>query len=245
VAYFTNGVGQARWYPCLMTYLQHRRYGDYQSDFKSQYGQVDGPVAPNEAGGVWGRFFDQEAYTRYDQMTAEQVRGLRNTVYCTQRIFGDAPFVNKNVKHQLRIDALSRVFPNAYFMVIERDLPDVAVSVLRGRYKNLKKPSDWWSVRPPNYEALKDLPAAEQVAGQVIALQAKIQADFAQIAPERVLRANYAEFCREPESLIERLQEAVGPLETRGLPKRSFSLSVNRPETDEEKHLITVLERIS
>lgn len=240
VAYFTNGVERARWYPCLMTAYQRWRYGDYRSDFKSRYGQVEGPVAPHEAGGVWGRFFDNEAYTRYDDLTPETIRLLRRTVFCVQGI--NRPFVNKNVKHLLRIDALAGVFPNAHFLVVERNLADVAVSVLRGRYKNHGNGAVWWSARPPNYEALKNLTPAEQVAGQVMALREKMELDLAAL-PERVLRVGYEDFCRAPETLIEQLQEAIGPVETRNPPKISFALSVNRPETEEERRVVALVER--
>jgi len=234
VAYFTNGVERARWYPCVMTAYQRRRYGQYQSDFKSRYGQVDGPVAPHEAGGVWGRFFDNEAYVRYADMTPEQVRLLQRTVFCVQ---GTLPFVNKNVKHLLRIDALQKAFPNAHFLIVERNLPDVAVSVLRARHKNRGNPAEWWSARPTNYESLKNLTPAEQVAGQLFALRERMEQDFAGLS-ERVLRIQYEDFCRQPETLIEQLQEAIGPVETRNPPKVSFALSVNRPETDEERRVV-------
>jgi Sulfotransferase family len=240
VAYFTNGVERARWYPCLMTAYQRQRYGDYHSDFKSRYGQVDGPVAPHEAGGVWGRFFDNEAYERYADLTPEKLRLLRRTVFCVQR---NAPFVNKNVKHLLRIDALARAFPNVRFLVVERNLADVGVSVLRGRYKNQGNAAAWWSARPANYEALKDLPPAEQVTGQVIALRERMEQDLAMLPPERVLRVGYEDFCRQPEMLIERLQEAIGPVETRNPPKVSFAYSVNKPETAEERRVVELVQR--
>ena len=238
VAYFTNGVERARWYPCLMTAYQRRRYGDYQSDFKSRYGQVEGPVAPHEAGGVWGRFFDNDAYVRYEDLTPQKLQFLRRTVFCVQ---GNKPFVNKNVKHLLRINALASVFPNAHFLIVERGLPDVAVSVLRARYKNQGNAAAWWSAKPPNYEALKNLTPAEQVAGQVIALRERMEQDLAAL-PERVLRVHYEDFCREPEALIEQLRDTIGPVETRNPPKVSFALSVNKPETDEERQVVALVQ---
>jgi hypothetical protein len=241
VAYFTNGVGTAPYAPCVVTYAQRRRYGDYCSDFQSSYGKVQGPVAPREAGGFWNRFFDSEAYTTFAEMRPKQIRTLRNTIGCIQMLFGDAPFVNKNVKHMLRIDALARLFPRSRFLVVERPLPDVALSVLRGRYANNNSAHEWWSVRPPNYAALKDLAPEEQVAQQLIALEAQMETDIAQLVPQRVLRIQYDAFCHNPELLTTLVQQALGPLAARNPAEATFQQSHNQARTPEEVRLLELL----
>jgi len=245
VAYFTNGVGRYFQSPCLTTFFQHRLHGDYRSDFKSSYGKVIGPVAPREAGSFWGRFFGIEDYIRYEDVMTKDVKTLRNTIACVQKIFGDAPFVNKNVKHMLRIDAISKIFPNSYFLVVERDLKDVALSVLRGRYKNLPDPKEWWSVKPPNYQGLKDLPLAEQAAQQLSALREKMESDFSHIPSSKVARVGYKQFCQEPETLIRTLQAVFGDIPYRNDPVSSFDIVTNEPETAEEKQLMELTNNVS
>lgn len=241
VAYFTNGVGKYHTVPCVVTFLQHRLYGDYQSDFKSNYGKVFGPVAPREAGSFWGRFFGFEDYIRFSDLASEDVHALGNTIACVQHIYGDAPFVNKNVKHILRIDALSQIFPNAYFLIVERNLKDVALSLIRGRYDNLDNPTKWLSVKPPNYEELKNLSAPEQIAYQLVSIQNKMETDFRCLASDRLLRISYERFCEEPESLILQVQKVLGYLSCRNDAVPHFEQSVNTPQTDEEHHLIALL----
>jgi hypothetical protein len=75
-----------------------------------------------------------------------------------------------------------------------------------------------------------------------MALREKMELDLAAL-PERVLRVGYEDFCRAPETLIEQLQEAIGPVETRNPPKISFALSVNRPETEEERRVVALVGR--
>ncbi|MDN5849506.1 MAG: sulfotransferase [Nitrococcus sp.] len=242
VAYFTNGVGNYPMAPCLTTFLQSKLHGAYASDFRSRYGKVTGPVAPREAGGFWGRFFRLDDYVRFDDIAPEHIRELRRTIACVQHNFGDAPFVNKNVKHMLRIDALARIFPNAYFLIVGRDINAVALSVLRGRHENLDHPEKWWSVKSPNYETLKDLPPAEQVARQLPALKAKLSADLSGVSAERVLTVGYETFCDQPESLVARVREVLKPLDFRNSPEQSFTPSANNPRTPEELRLIELLE---
>ena len=242
VAYFTNGVGKCSLSPCLVTFFQNRIHGEYQSDFKSNYGKVAGPVAPREAGGFWGRFFGFEKYIRYEEVSAKNIRTMQNTIACLQHIFGDKPFVNKNVKHMLRIDALSKIFPNSYFLVVDRNLKDAALSNIRGRYKIAKDPKEWWSVKPPNYDDIKDLSIAEQIAYQMNALRQKMESDLSKLPDERIFRLKYEKFCREPEYLIRELKNVFMLTGFRNEALSFFQQSVNQAKNREEKKLIKLIE---
>ncbi len=241
VAYFTNGVGKYPLSPCLATFFQTKRYGKYQSDFKSHYGKVNGPVAPREAGGFWGRFFGIEKYIRFQDVSTKDIHTLQNTIACVQDIFGNKTFVNKNVKHMLRIDALSKIFPNSYFLIVDRNLNDIAISNIRGKYKILKNPKDWWSVKPQNYEELKNLPIVEQVAYQLISLKEQMESDFSRIPKHRIIRVAYDEFCKNPESLIEMLTSLFEKSNFRNSAKMSFDCSQIKPKTSEEENLIRAI----
>jgi hypothetical protein len=235
VSYFTNRAGHYYFSPCLATLLQRESLDGYYSDFQSRYGKVQGPLAPREAGALWGRFFS------FEDMSPQSVAALQNTTACIQHIFGDLPFVNKNVKHMLRIDALSKVFPNAYFLIVERELTQVAISVLRGRYTNLQDPTQWWSVRPPDYSELKDLPVIEQIAGQLLSLQERMDSDLLNISTQRVIRLKYESFCYTPEGIVDQLKDALGGIESRNAPVKGFEPSNKLPQNDEETQLVDLV----
>ncbi|MCB8943683.1 MAG: sulfotransferase [Ardenticatenaceae bacterium] len=241
VAYFTNGVGQYPHAPICITYWQNHRYGEYQSDFQSNYGKVTGPLSPREAGGFWGRYFDMEAYSHFEDVTPAQKNSLQRTIAAIQKLYGDVAFVNKNVKHMLRLDALQKIFPNSLFLIVERDLCDVGLSVLHGRYQNLTDPTEWWSVRPPNYQQLRNLPIPEQIAQQLFTLQQQIEADLVHIHASRIFRIHYQTFCQNPEHLITQLYSALAYPHHRNPPATHFPLSHHQPQTDEELHLVELL----
>lgn len=242
VAYLTNGVGNYPQSPCLVTFLQTRLHREYQSDFKSYYGKVTGPVAPREAGSFWGRFFSFERYVRHEDVNTKDMDTLKNTIACVQHIFHNKPFVNKNVKHMLRIDALSKIYPNSYFLVVERKLQDVALSVIRGRYASLNDPREWWSVKPPSHEELKHLPVTEQVARQLISLREKMERDFSNVPAEKILRVKYEQFCKNPESLIMELKKNILSVEFRNPEELFFEQSINQPQNPEEEQLVKLVE---
>ena len=205
VAYFTRGVGRNPRAPVLVSAAQRLRFGPYVSNFASEYGKVRIQNAPREAGGVWMRFFPRDAYVGAEDLPRDAVVRLRRMVAATQLSFGGLPFVNKNVKHMLRIPALASAFPRAHFLVVRRDPQDVALSIWRARHKQQSDPQNWWSVRPPEYAALRDRPVAEQVVGQIVGLRDRMQHDLANLAPGRVTWLDYASFCARPDSVFDGL----------------------------------------
>jgi hypothetical protein len=242
VAYFTNGADRYPQFPCLLTWIRHRIHGPYRSSFQNSYGQAPGPAAPHEAGGVWGRFFGFHDYVRPDEISGEDALTLQRIVACTEWVFGGAPFVNKNVKHLLRLHTLASIFPEARFLIVKRNLEDVALSLLRGRYANTGTASDFWSVRPQNAEELADLPPHEQIPRQLLALTDRLHLDLQSIADDRVFGVEYEEFCNAPDRLIGQVAPALGvepDPECREV--ECFQVSRNEPETPEEKRLVSVL----
>jgi hypothetical protein len=238
VAYFTNGVGRHSHAPCLTSFLQKRRHPPYQSDFASEYGRSAGPMAPREAGAFWPRFFDIDAYQTLDDVRPADVERLRRTIRCMQVLFDDAPFVNKNVKHLLRIEALAAIFPRSHFLVVTRDLGEVALSVLRGRVRHSGGVEAWFSAKPRNIDALLSLPPVEQVAGQIEALQRSIADDLSPLDASRVHRVVYEEFCARPETVFESLGEAFAGLPDKNEPAAGFEVRRSTPENEDETRLL-------
>lgn len=242
VSYFTNGVGKLPSAPCLTTFSQRMIYGDYSSDFKSHYGKVKGPVAPREAGAFWARFFGVDDYVGFDSLSRKNVRTLRKTIACVECIFGGASFVNKNVKHLLRIEAIRRIFPQSHFLVVERDRIDVALSLLRGKYEMLEDPKQWLSARPPDYDALRNLSPPEQVVRQLVSLNAKMEADLSNLGSRNVMRVNYEAFCDQPEQVIEMLGSSFAKTRTRNPAQEGFKRSKRGPRNNEEETLLRLIE---
>jgi hypothetical protein len=238
VAYLTNRVGEHPRAPVLVSAAQHRFAGRYVSDFRSDYGKVRGAAAPREAGAVWMRFFPRDDYVGAGDVRPETADALRRTIAATQCLFGGLPFVNKNVKHLLRVPALASILPRAHFLVVRRDERDVALSIWRARHKQQADPGAWWSVRPPEYAALRGLPVADQVVGQVVGLRDRLQRDLAQLAPERVSWLDYDAFCARPEELLDGLDEKGVALERVGNPAGPFEAVHHTPRDTAEREML-------
>lgn len=241
VSYFTNAVGKYHLSPCLVSWVERSLFGAYQSDFKSDHGAVKGRAAPREAGSFWGRLLGFEDYLSIQDVTDRDAMHLQKTVACVQTLFGGQPFVNKNVKHMLRIEVLAHLFPSSCFLVVERHLRDVALSLLRARNRRDRNPDEWWSVRPPNYATIKNLPLAEQVANQVLELRARMGADLRKLPLDRVLSVDYSTFCTNPEHLTDRLVPRLKVKGYRNGPVRQFKEQTNGARSWQEEELLKIL----
>jgi hypothetical protein len=202
VAYFTNGTGNKPYIPCLTIFLQNFFRKPYVSDFKSNYGRIAGQMAPREAGRIWSLFFEPDKYQRYEDLAELKRKKLYNLITCFQKIFGDVPFVNKNVRNSLHIDALAKIFPNSYFLLVERNFQAVALSILRGRKLINGDYNIWFSVKPRNYEQIKNLSIPEQIYYQIKDISECINESLEKLSKERVKKIHYEDFCKNPALII-------------------------------------------
>ena len=243
LAYFTHAVGRYSRIPCVVTAAQHLLHGGYESDFQSRYGRSRGAVSPREAGSFWSRYFDRDRYVVLEELERARVERLRRTVGAVETIYRGRPFVNKNVKHLLRVHALDAIFPRSCFLVVERETESVALSLLRARRELCENVSDWWSLRPPNYEQLKHLDPTGQIVGQVLSLAHKMKSDLAAIDQSRVFSVDYGDFCRNPEAVVDVVARTLDLAERRNDPRSSFDEIRHRPQDDLEHVLIEKLRR--
>jgi len=244
VAYFTNGVSRFPLAPCTVSRWQRWFHPAYQSDFRSNYGRSRGPMAPREAGAFWGHYFNIDRYQEVSDLPASHLETVRRTILRMQNIFADAPFMNKNVKHLLRLNILAHIFPNAHFLVVERSLPDVAISVLVGRRKLSPDGSRWFSIVPRCYEEIRHLPVGEQIPRQLIDIQEKMNEDLRQIDPARVLHVPYDDFCRDPEALISAIRQRCPGTREKNPAVASFPEKRHEPADAEQEKLICILQEL-
>jgi hypothetical protein len=136
------------------------------------------------------------------------------------------------------------IFPNSRFLIVKRDAEDVALSILRGRREERIRDADWWSVRPPNYEEIKDLAVPRRVACQVVSLAERLDQDVAAIPAGHVDTVDYESFCRDPESLTAILKTSLAPVALRNAPVSGFAMRRNRPLDRDEYETLAELERL-
>jgi hypothetical protein len=211
ISYFTNLTGRFRVQgspaiPILTARLVKalnlvdRRH----ETFENYYGYGKGWGGPHPGLEIWDRWFP-DGYAGPETLCAKHRRAIYQAVAATERVF-DRPMVSKEQKHSVRIQALVEVFPNALFIQCLRDPLDMAQSIFIARTREFPylpdKPKDpsraWFSVKPKEYDSIKDKGLIEQVCEQVYFTEQNIAADRTVVGEDRFHCVSYQDLCRDP-----------------------------------------------
>ena len=191
----------------------------YASDYKSYHGKIQGCNSPSECGDFWYRFFRRKPpYIPLGEVDASKLRQFRKSVAALSCAF-DKPILFKNLYCSLRLQPIVKALPEALFIVIHRDLIKNGHSLLEGRKKATGSYDTWWSVEPPDVNALKLLPCHEQVIEQICHIYALIDRDRRVIGSERFLDLSYEDFCQDTHFSIQRINEFLEKHERRFYPR--------------------------
>lgn len=193
----------------LLNLTEHRGH-----EFESYYGRTQGMGGPHEGGGLWNRWFPASThYTGRGHLTLDQRRAVYQVVAGVERAF-DAPFVSKNVKHSVRIQALVEIFPAALFIQSRRSPLAVAQSILLAREGPFSD-RRWIGVMPRNIQQIMGKDVLDEVCEQVYYTEQDIAADRDAVGSDRFLTVCYERFCKEPNAHMERI---AGFMNRRGAP---------------------------
>lgn len=179
--------------------------------FESMHGVTRGWGSPHEFGYYWSRWFDlgQDTHKLSDEEIGRVDRvALQRSLASLELAFG-LPMAFKNSSWcTLQADFLAQVFPLSIFVVCRRDPLFVAQSILQARRERYGNENIWWSIRPPDYQHLLNLPWWDQIAGQIVGITDEVAKSVARIPTERVIDADYDLVCSNPAAVIDRLIES-------------------------------------
>jgi len=175
------------------------------SDYRSRDGATTEAYAPNECADWWYRFFRrQPAYVPLEEADVGKMRRMRRSVAALTNAL-DRPVLFKNLYATLRLIPIIEYFPEALFILIERNELDNAHSLLEGRRRLHGSYDDWWSVEPPDIASLRSLPAHIQVVEQIRHIRTLIDKNIMEsgIDSGRIHRVTYEELCVNTHQFLE------------------------------------------
>jgi hypothetical protein len=206
----------------------------YQSTFTSTHGHEEGCLAPSEAGNIWNCWFPHEKREGYNYTPAgwlqfKAQREIYRLVAHLEHIFS-APFLTKNVKMSVRVQALKEIFPDALFIFIRREMKEVILSNLVMR-RNLHV--SWISVMPKN-RVILEMDEINQVCHQIFFVEQDLLNDLQLYPPQNVFSLNYHDLCITPLTILNKIETFIC---SRGvhLIKKTFSpqpFKLSSPKTE-------------
>jgi hypothetical protein len=195
LAYPTNFLARFWRAPCVGATIE-RALGDLDagaaSDYSSDYGVTRGWTSPHEFGYFWERWF---TYRDTHKVSEEDLALIdRDEMRCSvEGLISayDKPFFFKSLVCGLQLPFLRQVFPDALFIHNRRDAVFNAQSILQGRISRLGGRDRWYSIRPSQYDELKSLPVAEQIAAQVVLASEEVRVRLEGVPADRRTSIDY------------------------------------------------------
>lgn len=167
--------------------------------YKSAYGKTDGLWEPSEASAIFTHWFGggHPSQTVSAVVRPEKELHLIQTMKSIYNLTG-RPILVKNAWNCFRIADLVRIFPNAHFVWIRRDIARSAISDLAARYKR-GGAEIWNSATPANYLEIQKLPYWAQVVEQQYEYNKAMQKDLSAYAKGRFYEIWYEDICADLE----------------------------------------------
>ncbi|VEG89664.1 sulfotransferase [Legionella spiritensis] len=165
----------------------------------SNFGKTKGLFQPSEGSYLMRKWFGGEHPSQLNsiKILPNQKEHFIKTIQYANFVF-NAPMIIKNAWNCFRIGELARLFPNALFIWIRRDIVASAKSDLNARLVVQKNPNVWNSATPWNVEQLKERPYWEQVLENQYEFNRTLANDLEEYAKNRYVPIWYEDFCKQP-----------------------------------------------
>lgn len=185
------------------------------SSFESDHGMTQGLGAPSEFEYFWVEWLRGEKYVLRGQL------GAMESVH-------DKPLLFKQMHLTLHLPLLSVMLPTAVFIHCTRDPIYNLQSLLISR-EEFGNREQWWSLKPREYDALKDLDPYAQVAGQHHYLLKTIKEE----APS-ALEIAYEDVCIDPRKEVGKVMDLIGTdFDDSSIPKNFKSTNIQKLNDDD------------
>ena len=120
-SYFSNLANVFYRGPFLVLSIFRRKHIKYTLErFDSEYGYTHGLFSPSEAGSIIREWFSEDRKTDKDVIN-RTIDAYTKTV--------NAPFLFKNLNLSFHLDSILEIFPDAFFLLVKRDLRYVSQSI--------------------------------------------------------------------------------------------------------------------
>lgn len=186
--------------------------GEPDIRLQSDYGKSSGLVGPHEFAYFWQNHLKVSQIDDMLKFNQENAAidwlALGNIIRCMQDSF-DKGLVFKTMYAANHIKEFTDTFPMPFFVYIERDPTDVALSILQAREAYYGDVNEWWATYPPEYHEIKNLPYAEQIAAQVRYLKEAYDHALSLLDSSLYFRTSYKALCADPAGFIETLRKKI------------------------------------
>jgi hypothetical protein len=176
-----------------------------QMDFNSDLGYTKGLNGPHEFGYFWKKWFpweswEEKKYNEVDYSILQKQLAAWENIERRPLLFKNIIQLDSNILQ------LKRLFPNAFFIFIKRDLIYNVQSTYKSRIKLFGNAEEWFGVKPSNYNSLKTLRIIEQITKQIVSTNAEIDDQLARIDSNSYIEVKYEDLVQDKTNILQKIE---------------------------------------
>ena len=224
-SYFSNFTNTFSSHNPIIGYLIERNLNqNKQISLESFYGQTKHLHEPSEATNILNNWFE---FGHPSEILGRKIRKgkLKHMEKTFSAIYNYSkkPIIIKNAWNGYRIEELTKVFKNSYFVWLRRDIINSSYSDLIAR-KRIGNPSKVWSsATPRNYKTIQKLHYTEQVVENQYLFNKKVSEDLLKFVNNKYMEVWYENLGKEKKKIFKLLSEDLEK-------KFNFPISIKHDE---------------
>ncbi len=185
---------------------------DLESHFQSDYGKTSALGDPHDFAYFWQKWFHWDHWPYDAEASRAHIdwRALGSELRRISQEWARAGLM-KGVIPSYHMSKFHQAYRKTLFVFLERDLIDVAYSILRGRREIYQDEMVLYGQlsSPGQAAQYKGLSAYDQIALQIRDLLAMYEAERAHLASGTHMSVNYGELCDNPAAIVDGIAAAV------------------------------------
>lgn len=183
---------------------------NYSSNFQSKYGRTSHIAEPHEFSYFWKMHLNYSDFLQrtYDVNHKVNWENLKEVLYQMVLAY-QKPIIFKSFQYGFHATKAVEKMPKTIFLCIQRDLYQNAYSLLKLRQKQFKDEDVWASIKPVQYELLKNENKYRQVIGQVLLLNYEYAKQLLDVPEENKCFIEYSELCNNPKEQLEIFEKKI------------------------------------
>lgn len=179
---------------------------DFSSQMASEFGRTSYIQEPHEFSYFWKKHLNYPDFLQrtYDENHRINWAELKLSLYQMTLAY-NRPMVYKSFQYGFHATEAVIRMPKTLFIHIERDLFQNAYSILKLRRAQFKNEEHWASIKPVQYDLLKNENKYRQIIGQVLFLNHEYKKQLDGVPEHNKLYIGYRKLCLNPSDVIKQL----------------------------------------
>lgn len=180
-----------------------------KKNYKNFYGISTGIFTIGDAYEFWDQWFGKDHYNVPEEISEDEIQSLRNHLTDIYRAC-QKPLITKNNRNSLLLESFYRIFPNAFFIIVDREPLPLIRSTIRASKDFFGAGKHLWGLKPyPDFDPGKFENITEAATVQYLELNKQIKRQAEQIPKDAYIQINYEDFCDAPKDVQQKIIDKI------------------------------------